>query len=210
MVAAGLFGPFLVSWALLLAVSVSIAETELVLVDGTVLSGKEVRREGNLYFLVLENGNEISIPVELVESVQLSGHGETQLPEQPGLIRSDPRELAGTIPEGPSGIRAGESQTLVGEEVTAPRTADQLAVFGESARFQQNIVDNQWTPESDWDMDPEKNNFNPVTWSKSIVDNSWAPTSAFDKDENVLEPGQSKWRKSIIDSSWKPTDGFAK
>jgi hypothetical protein len=103
----------------------------------------------------------------------------------------------------------GKPQTLAGEPISPPTTEDQLRVFGSQARFKEDIVDNDWQPSSDWEMSPEKNNFNPSTWSKGPVDSNWEPESSWDEDKDVLASGRTKWNKSIIDSTWSPTDGFA-
>ena len=150
-------------------------QAELELVDGRVLSGTEVRRDGDVYVLMLENGETVTLPVELVATVRLTGKGET----------------------------------LAGGDVRPPTRSEQLEVLGEPSRFQQNIIDSTWTPESDWDMDPERqNNFRPSTWSKSPIDPSWKPESSWDAGEDVLADSRSTWQKSPIDSKWTPTDGF--
>jgi hypothetical protein len=152
-------------------------QAELELVDGRVLAGTDVRREGDVYVLTLEGGNTIALPVELVATVRLFGTGT-------------PRNLAG-------------------HEAKVPTPSEQLEVLGEPARFQKSIVDSTWVPESDWDMDPEKqNNFRPSTWQESPIDPNWKPTSAWDESKDVMARGRSTWQKSPIDSSWTPTDGF--
>jgi hypothetical protein len=195
-------------------------ETELVLIDGRVLSGREVRREGDEYVLTLESGDEISLPTQLVESVRLIGKKEE--PEQPdedefmqthpGLRTAGPEALGGVSPPpGPSGLRSEGPQQLAGDPVSRPSRSEQLEVFGEPAEFRKDIVDNSWTPTTDWNMDPEtQNNWAPSKWAEDIVDPSWEPESAFDADADVLADSESTWQKGTFDSSWKPTDGFKK
>jgi hypothetical protein len=103
----------------------------------------------------------------------------------------------------------GEPRTLAGEPYSEPTREERLRVLGPRARFKEDIVDNDWEPSSDWEMTPEKNNFNPSKWSKPPIDPSWEPESSWDEDKDVLASGRTKWKKSIIDSSWSPTDGFA-
>ena len=67
----------LVGLVLLLLLAVSVAdETQLVLIDGSVLSGKEVRREDGTYVLTLAGGDQVTLPEELVEIVRLTGQAE--------------------------------------------------------------------------------------------------------------------------------------
>ncbi len=220
---------------LALAASTLPGETQLVLIDGRILSGTNVRRDGDEYVLLLDNGHEITIPVPLVETVRLEGDdrdvrrrqaeertaAEAKTPAEEraaaavisgGLTPTAPRNLSGTSqPSGPSGLQVALPRTLAGEAVRPPTTAEQLRVLGAPAEFTKNIVDNSWTPTSDWNMDPhQQNNFAPSKWADDVVDNSWEPESAFDKNEDVLESGRATWQKSIVDNSWTPQDGFKK
>jgi hypothetical protein len=168
-----------IGWVIGLAASVMLvfAGTELVLRDGRVLSGTELRRDDGNYVLTLEDGEAITLPAEVVDSVRLTGEGR--------------------------------AETLAGEPIRQPSREEQLQVLGPQARFQEDIVDNDWEPTSDWEMTPEKNNFNPSTWSKPPIDPSWEPESSWDEDEDVLASGRTEWKESIIDPGWAPTDGFA-
>ena len=165
---------------------------------------------------MLENGQEATIPVPLVKTVRLGGDDREerrrQRAEVQGLTTAAPQNLSGTSqPDGPSGLRIAAPQTLAGEAVRPPTTAEQLRVLGAPAEFTKSIVDNSWTPTSDWSMNPhQQNNFAPSKWADDIVDNSWEPESAFDKNEDVLESGRATWQKSIVDNSWTPQDGFKK
>ena len=203
--------------ALVLTIGVIVAATEIVLQDGRVIAGIELRRDGDNYIVVLQNGQAIVLPRALVKTVRVGAEPEPE-DEQPryhprtGLTRSEPKELAAPLPEGAVGVVISEPRQLAGDPVRAPTSREQLAVFGEPAEFQKNIVDNRWEPSSDWNMDQEtQNNFAPSTWSKDIVDNSWEPSSDWDMDtekQNNFAP--STFSKSIIDNSWTPTDGFAR
>ena len=164
-------------------------QAELELLDGRILSGTDVRREGQIYVLTLEGGDTVTLPVELVTSVRLFGTGEKRTP---GVVRDE------------------EPRTLAGGEIDVPTTSEQLEVLGEPSGFQKSIVNHDWVPESDWDMDPqEQNNFAPSTWQESPIDPEWKPESAWDADEDVLASSRSTWQKSSINSEWTPTDGFA-
>ena len=184
---------------LALDAAVLLAGAELVLEDGQVLQGVDVRRDGELYVIELESGGTLTIPVELVKEVRLTEE------------KDEPRQVAGQPPPpGPTGIRHGDPETLAGQPVNPPRTSDQLAVLGEPSQFRSNIIDPTWQPSSDWDNDPGRNNFAPSSWAESVIDPDWQPESAFDPDKDVLLGSRSTFRKSIIDPSWQPTDGFSK
>jgi hypothetical protein len=187
----------------LLAPAIAPGETELVLHDGRVLTGTSARREGENYVLILEGGEVVTLPVELVESVNLRGRSERKAPTP--YVYAEPQTLAGVDPPG---LVHAEPQTLAGRPVEPPSTSEQLEVLGPPARFQQDIIDPTWVPESDWNMDPSQNDFNPARWSKGVVDPTWQPQSGFDEDEDVLAGSRSTWSKSPVDSTWEPTDGF--
>lgn len=188
----------------------ALCEAELVLRDGTVLRGTEVRREAELYVIELESGERVSLPAELVEEVRLSGEREESAPP-PGERDDRPERPDARVSadDGPSGLRQGEPQTLAGIGVRPPRPAEQTRALGPAARFQRDIVRARWTPKSDWDMNPARNDFNPSTWPRSPVDTGWRPRSAFDADTDVLESGRSRWQRNIVDSGWQPRNAFA-
>ena len=191
------------------------AETELKLVDGRVLTGTDLRRDGENYVLRLESGEQITLPMALVESVGLIGSKPPPLqnpppPEAPGIRVAEPETIAGYQPDTP-GIRSEGPEQLAGDPVRAPTTSEQLSVFGEPSRFQKGVIDPNWQPETDWNMDPEtQNNFAPSTWSEDVIDPNWQPESAYDYDKDVLEDSRSTFGKGVIDNSWQPTDGFKK
>ncbi len=200
------------AFILALAIGTVVATTEIVLQDGRVIGGAEVRREGDNFVVVLESGETIVLPAVLVKTVRLKGSKPSgERDPVTGLTAIEGSQIAGQAPpEGPSGLTASKPQQLAGAPVPPPRTQDQLGALGSPSRFQQNIVDNNWAPATDWDMDPARqNNFAPSTWAEDIVDNRWEPASAWDPDENVLADSRSSFQKGIIDNSWAPTDGFA-
>ncbi len=181
-----------------LATAVALGGAELVLVDGQVVRGESVRKEGDVYVLTTATGD-VTMPVDLVDQVRLTGPSETAPPKIEG------------IPEGPTGIEIGGPRTLAGRPVEPATTDEQLAVFGKPAEWQKSSIDPNWVPESDWNMDPgTQNNWNPSKWAQSSIDPNWTPTSAYDAKEDVLADSRSTWQQAPTDSNWVPTDGFKK
>ena len=162
-------------------------QAELELIDGQVISGTDVRRDGAVYVLTLEGGDTVTLPLELVAQVRLFGTG------------SKPK---------PGGVRDEGSRTLAGDDIDVPTTSEQLEVLGEPSRFQKSNVNHDWKPESAWDEDEDVLEASRSTWQESPIDPEWKPESAWDEDEDVLEASRSTWQKSSINSEWKPTDGF--
>ena len=172
-------------------------EVKLILRDGRVLTGSDVRREHGNYYLTVEGGGVIPIPEPLVERVALSATGSTE-----------PRPVEGA---GPIEMATRPPAQLAGPPVEAPRPADQARVLGEPSRFQPGVFDPYWRPESDWDAnatDPHRNDFAPSTWAESVVDTDWRPQSAYTEDHTQFAP--SKWQSGVVDSGWVPQDGFRK
>lgn len=194
------------------------ADVQLVLIDGKTLDGVDVRRDQQVYLLTLENGRVAAVPVELVKEVRLEGPAKERAEESvekrgpDGIViedAEDARTLAGEDEFQHPGVRYGTGQQLAGPDAVTIDTSEELAVFGEPAKFQEDIIDPDWVPESDWDDDPVKNNnFAPSTWSKGWNDPEWQPESAFDRNEDVLADSRSTWSDSVIDNEWRPTDGF--
>jgi len=175
---------------------------QLVLNDGLVIEGVDVRREGENYLLELESGEVLTIPVQLVRTVNLSGKPDPIT----GLTAATPQQLAGD----PAQVDVSEPMQLEGDPVRPPTRREQTENIGEPSRFQKGVINPNWHPETDWDMDMQKqNNFAPSRWSENVVDPHWEPESAFSGDD-VLQEGNSSFKESIIDNSWTPTDGFKK
>ncbi len=170
---------------------------EVELTNGQVLRAEEAARDGDDYVIRMEDGSTVVVPTAAVRTVRLSGVG-TRPPQE--------REPERT----PEGLTIAEPQQLAGPEVRAPRRSEQLGVFGEPSSFQKDIVDNRWTPETDWNMDPKtQNNWAPSTWAKGPIDPTWRPEPAFPEGD-ALEGGRSTWQQGPVDSTWTPTDGFAR
>lgn len=180
-------GSHCILWiGLALAAGAVEAAAELRLEDGQVLRGSEVKRDGDVYLLQREAGEVLTIPVALVAEVRL-------------------------IAAAPSALRYAEPEVLVGETVSAPLRSRQLEALGKPSAFARNVIDPQWQPKSDWEMDPVKNNnFAPSKWTRSVIEYDWKPVSAFDAQKQVLAGSQSTFRDSIIDTTWHPSDGFEK
>lgn len=173
--------------------AVALGGAELILLDGRVLPGDSVRKEEDVYVLSTPTG-EITMPVELVEGVRLTGE-----PKPAGFEE---------VPEGPTGIRAAKPGAIVGDEIRPPTAAEQTRAIGNPSRFAPSIVDHEWHPTSafgDEDVLADSRS----TWAEDVVDSEWKPTSAFDETTDVLAGSRSTWAKDAVDSSWKPTDGFA-
>jgi hypothetical protein len=192
------------------AATAALAGAEIVLKDGQVLEGVDVRRQDGFYILELEDGGALPIPDELVETVRLTGDKKYT----PEGFRINEAEGIGGRPideDAPSGFRKTEPEVLAGglpEGARPPTAAEATEVFGDPARFQQG-PDPYWKPETDWDMDPEnQNNFNPSQWAEGPVDWNWKPKSAFERGNDVLSGGRSKWQEAPIDPNWYPEDGF--
>lgn len=194
---------------ILLAASIQAVhpEAELVLRDGTIIRGADLRREGELYVVELEEGERLSLPGALVEEVRLSGEGGESAPS-PGRgeaqLDADSFERESRPPE----PRRVEPRVLAGTRVRPPRPSEQTRILGSPARFPKSIVDSGWTPRSDWEANRSGNDFRPSTWARSPLDPGWRPRSAFDPRVDVLESGRSRWQRSIVDPGWRPEDAF--
>jgi hypothetical protein len=173
--------------------SPALAGAAVVLEDGRVLEGLEVRREGDLVTLVLESRDALVLPASLVV--------ETRLAQAPSAAERAERRP-------PSGIRVlSRPETVAGASLPLPRLGDQIRVFGDAARFRRDVVSPGWEPADSW-RGSSADDWSPARWAAGLVRTSWEPVSAFDADNDVLAPGRSAWRSSIIDPSWMPADGF--
>jgi len=177
-------------WMVLLFVGLPAqAGARLILEDGQVLVGESVENKEGIYELELKTGSVIQVPVDLVVKVELTGD---DAPQPTGLEPAQPVTLAG-----PPGA------------VEMPRRDEQLEVLNDStASFRKSVIDPYWRPESDWDLDPAQNNFNPARWYQSPIDPNWIPRSGYSSSDDVTEFNPVHWYQSPIDPLWYPTDGF--
>jgi hypothetical protein len=164
----------------------------IVLRDGQVLEGTEVRRDGDLVLLIMASGDTLSLPMGLVSDIRLGNEGQPQ--------EREPEERP-NVP--PSGMRYAEPQVLAGIEVRPPTTAEQLAVFGEPSRFQPGVVDPNWHPESAFDAQDDVMAGSRSTFQKSIIDSTWHPTDGF-KKKNMSFGGEPSGLGMLLGSAAPP------
>lgn len=174
--------------ALVAAGGIAHAGAELVLQDGTVLTGTDVvRTRDGAYALTLAEDNIITIPVSLVAKIHLTG-GE------------DPA---------PTAFKIAIPTNLVGpkEPFEPPSTREQLDAFGRAAAtFREGAVPTDWTPVNA--LGPDATQFNPVRWMKGPTGFNWTPTSAYRASQDVTQFSPAKWRVPMRDPSWYPVNGF--
>ena len=109
--------------ALAIAVGAALAATELVLQDGRVLEGVDVRRQEDDYVLRLESGDTVVIPVELVKTVRLIETEPHKYPETRPYQYPEPEDLTEPPPDAPSGLVESDPQTLAGTPVRPPTSS---------------------------------------------------------------------------------------
>jgi hypothetical protein len=171
---------------LLLVVAPAAASSSLVLTDGQVIKGIEVKRQGDAFLVTMAGGNTVAFPAALVKEVKLEE--DPPVKALPRLDESGPRTLVGP-----------------GEFASQDRK-DQLKVFGPPTRWSKDAVDTTWVPTSAFDPDKDVLAGSRATWSKSAVDTTWTPQSVFDLDKDVLAGSRATWSKSVVDTTWKPKD----
>jgi hypothetical protein len=188
----------------LLSVGAARAGIQLELIDGRRLTGSEIRRDGGLYRLTLEDGTVVPVPEALVRQIRLTGDSERE-PAGPAVEAAAPHTLAGD----PAKLKQSEPEVLAGRPTALPRTAEQLAVFGvESAGFRHGWYDFNWRPSSDWNLDLRNNQFNPARWAQGPIPFRWIPRPAYTTATDVTEFSPADWKQGI-DTRWSPIDGFA-
>jgi hypothetical protein len=162
--------------------------SSLVLTDGQVIRGTDVKRQSDSYFVTMTDGSTVAVPAALVKEVRLEDANVVQAPH--GFDPSGPRTLAG-----PGRFASQDPK-------------DQLAVFDGPTRWPESAVDTTWVPTNSYDPDADVMAFTRSTWAKSAVDTTWAPKSAYDPNTDVMAFTRSTWSKSVVDTTWRPTDGW--
>lgn len=162
------------------------AGAELILDDGTILSGTAVERKEDTYLLKMEDGEVIPVPVEFVKKLRLTGEDD---PAPSGIVPAEPTNLADDD-----------------EPKRPPSTYDQLEAFGRPPASFPKGIEFRWVPKSG--LGPDVTNFNPAKWYRPAHDPIWKPTSAYKASQDVTHFNPARWYRSPIDPTWKPKDGF--
>lgn len=161
----------------------------LVLADGRVLEGSDVRRQGTVYQLTLASGEIVTLPEASVREIRLTGES--------------------TKPA-PTAIRPSAAETLAGDSDSRrpPSSSTQRRALGPPATFVEPKVDPSWQPAPA--VDPELDVLAPQrsTFTPSRLDPNWRPESAFDAGVDVLAGSRSRFVAARIDPTWKARDGF--
>jgi len=171
--------------ALLLCASGAWGGAELTLIDGTVLSGSGLERARDGVYLLSRDGQVLTIPVELVKKLHLTGE-------------EDPA---------PTAFRLAGPEVLAGDKIDPPRAEQQLAAFGRPpAQFRRGAVDPNWNPPSA--LGPDATDFHPVKWFRAPTDPVWTPTSAFKSSKDATRFNPVRWFDAPTKPAWHPTSGF--
>jgi hypothetical protein len=174
--------------AVLLASVLAKAQPSLVLTDGQTIKGNEIKRQGDTYYVTMEDGNTATFPVALVKEIKLV---------------DDPR------PTPPPGFDYSPARTLVGpKKLHSQDPKDQLRALGPPTRWTPNVIDPTWVPISAYDRDKDVLAPSRSTWSKSAVDTTWVPKSAYDQYRDVFAASRATWTQNVIDPTWEPHDSW--
>lgn len=201
---------------LLLAHAASFAGSSLVLSDGQVIKGTEIRRDGDSYQVSLADGNVAVFPASLVREIRIDDDAPPAPPSTqlagpvvipPGSDNAPPAQLSGPAVTTPGSASARPTQ-LAGPVVPPPNPSDQLKVFGPPTKWSKDAVDTTWVPTNAYDPNADVMAGSRSTWSKSAVDTAWVPTNAYDPNADVMASSKSTWSKSAVDTTWNPQDGF--
>ena len=203
--------------ALALASTQAFADAELVLKDGRVLRGVDVRLEAGYYLLEDERGEVIAIPSALVVELRLLDPRVTE----EGVTVGPARDLTGAASEldplprfaearkPRPGWREGRPQDLAGGAWVIDDARRQNAVLGEPTRFQQSLPF-RFKPKHAWDREIDVLASGRSTWQRHTIDPIWRPTSAFDHSVDVLARGRSVWSTASRAMSWNPSNSFSR
>ncbi len=164
--------------ALMAAPAVVFASSSLVLTDGQVIQGSEIKRQGDAYLVTVDGGNTVTFPVVLVKELRFDDAG------------SAPSTLADLI------------------EKAWRDSKDQLKALGPPTQWSKSPIDSTWTPVSAFDVDKDVLAHSRSTWSKSAIDTTWVPKSGFDLSKDVFSGRRSSWSKGAVDTTWKPSEGW--
>ncbi len=199
---------------LVFAVSPAAADAELLLTDGTVLKGVDVRLEGGYYLLELEGGEVAAIPARAVRELHLLDLRPTSEGTTIGVATDVSKPLAQQAPvsrfiETRPGWRRGAPRDLAGSSWRLHDSKQQTAVFGEPAKFQAGLPF-RFTPVPAWDRSKNVLEGSRSSWQRPVLDPVWRPVDAFDHRADVLGASRSSWPTSPRATTWNPSNSFSR
>lgn len=191
-----------------------VAEAELLLTDGTILKGVEVRLEGGFYLLELDGGEIAAIPAELVRELHLLDLRRTEEGTTVGVGSDVARPESQQDPlsrfvETRPGWRRGAPQDVAGTPWRFHDAQQQTAVFGQPSRFQPGLPF-RFKPVHAWDRSNDVLSGSRSSWPRSILDPVWKPQAAFDPHVDVLAASRSTWPSAPRATSWNPSNSFSR
>jgi len=122
-----------------------LAGSALILTDGQVINGTEIRRDGDSYLVTMEGGSIVPFPAQLVKEIKL----ESDAPPKP-----------------PAGWDYGGPRQFAGSPIPTQNPADQLKVFGPPTRWSKDVVDTTWQPTDGFGFKPLSSKTTAATASK--------------------------------------------
>ncbi len=141
------------SAALLLAPTLSFAASSLVLNDGQVIKGSEIRREGDSYLVTMTGGNTVAFPAALVKEVKFDDDG--------------------------SPTRWSKDAVDTSWAPTSAYDPDKDVMAESRSTWSKSAVDTEWKPTSGFDTSKDVMAGSRSAWSKSAVDTEWKPADGF-------------------------------
>jgi hypothetical protein len=208
--------PRLIALAVLVCGPTAIlAASSVVLSDGQVIKGTDIRRDGDSYYVSLSDGNTAVFPASLVKEIRIEDDAPAPPPstQLAGPVVAVPgSDIAPTQIAGPGVTPPGSANTrpaqLAGPVVTPPNPSDQLKVFGPPTKWSKDAVDTTYVPKNAYDPNADVMANSRSTWSKDAVDTTYVPKNAYDPNADVMASSKSTWSKSAVDTTWQPQDGF--
>jgi hypothetical protein len=191
------------------------ADAELLLSDGRVLRGVDVKLEGGFYLIELETGEIAAIPASLVRKVHLLGTRTTEEGTTVGTATDVARPAADQDPisrfvETRPGWQRGDPKDLAGAPWRLHDAQRQTAVLGPPARFQRSPLPFRFKPVHAWDRSINVLAANRSKWQGTSLDPVWKPESAFDHRTDVLAASRSTWPRAPRATSWNPSNSFSR
>jgi hypothetical protein len=213
---------------LVLAVPAALAGAEVTLKGGRVLKGSEVKKEEGFYNLLMEDGNLLSIPLELVESIRLVDESAvgTRPGEVPNQVRSSrsggggasgaaiatrraplstEEAEGGTGGEAEAGEPRGEGEDLAGSplgEKAGIRSEGSETLSGPEPADMQNVRVGRG-------RQGKAEEYAGGEWGgSSTFDPTWKPESAYTEETDVSNFNPVEWSRQPTDPTWEPESAY--
>ena len=192
------------------AVGQAAAGAELILVDGSQLAGDSVERRGGEFVLATDDGGQVSIQVELVRAIRLTGRPPVLCEHWDAGYQRQELQLGTTEPEPDAEEHPASMTPDDGNGSLTKKPLSRNGKTGNEASTDVDTRDPHVIPPSS--LSPTQSEQlaafgrDPATFEQGPVDPAWHYDDVLGHETDVTQFRPSRWYRPPIDPVWRYED----